>query len=96
MTGWGSGASRDRTGDLLNAIQALSQLSYSPETTGRLGDGSGGRLIARPGFPRQSPSLQGATPPSVSDRANFERLSFAFTCFAWAWSTFFLIRTCIA
>jgi hypothetical protein len=25
-----SGANRDRTGDLLNAIQALSQLSYSP------------------------------------------------------------------
>ncbi len=24
------GANRDRTGDLLNAIQALSQLSYSP------------------------------------------------------------------
>ena len=24
------GADRDRTGDLLNAIQALSQLSYSP------------------------------------------------------------------
>jgi hypothetical protein len=27
----GSGASRTRTGDLLGAIQALSQLSYSPE-----------------------------------------------------------------
>src|SRR5687767_13712492 len=26
------GADRDRTGDLLNAIQALSQLSYSPPT----------------------------------------------------------------
>jgi hypothetical protein len=26
-----SGASRTRTGDLLGAIQALSQLSYSPE-----------------------------------------------------------------
>jgi hypothetical protein len=26
----GSGASRARTGDLLGAIQALSQLSYSP------------------------------------------------------------------
>lgn len=25
------GAKRDRTADLLNAIQALSQLSYSPE-----------------------------------------------------------------
>ena len=28
------GASRTRTGDLLGAIQALSQLSYSPERTG--------------------------------------------------------------
>jgi hypothetical protein len=27
----GDGASRTRTGDLLGAIQALSQLSYSPE-----------------------------------------------------------------
>src|SRR5262249_34967190 len=27
------GANRDRTGDLLNAIQALSQLSYSPSAT---------------------------------------------------------------
>ena len=27
-----SGAKRDRTADLLNAIQALSQLSYSPQT----------------------------------------------------------------
>ena len=26
------GAGRDRTDDLLNAIQALSQLSYGPET----------------------------------------------------------------
>ena len=30
----GGGADRDRTDDLLNAIQALSQLSYSP-TIGR-------------------------------------------------------------
>ena len=29
-TSIGSGASRTRTGDLLGAIQALSQLSYSP------------------------------------------------------------------
>ena len=29
------GASRDRTGDLYNAIVALSQLSYSPEKSGR-------------------------------------------------------------
>jgi hypothetical protein len=29
---WVGGAERDRTVDLLNAIQALSQLSYSPTT----------------------------------------------------------------
>src|SRR5215475_12285381 len=29
------GAGRDRTGDLLNANQALSQLSYSPRESGR-------------------------------------------------------------
>ena len=28
-----NGADRDRTDDLLNAIQALSQLSYSPEVS---------------------------------------------------------------
>jgi hypothetical protein len=33
--GWSNGgANRDRTGDLLNAIQALSQLSYSPLHSG--------------------------------------------------------------
>ena len=31
MPGLFGGAKRDRTADLLNAIQALSQLSYSPE-----------------------------------------------------------------
>jgi hypothetical protein len=29
------GANRDRTGDLLHAMQALSQLSYSPTIKGR-------------------------------------------------------------
>jgi DMSO/TMAO reductase YedYZ molybdopterin-dependent catalytic subunit len=37
-SGFGSGASRTRTGDLLGAIQALSQLSYSPAP----GQSSGG------------------------------------------------------
>ncbi len=32
----GSGARRDRTADLLNAIQALSQLSYSPTKSNML------------------------------------------------------------
>jgi hypothetical protein len=33
--GIAGGAGRDRTGDLLNANQALSQLSYSPSRGGR-------------------------------------------------------------
>ena len=37
----GGGASRDRTGDLLLAKQALSQLSYGPSSEPRLGGGSG-------------------------------------------------------
>ena len=32
IKGWIGGAREDRTPDLLNAIQALSQLSYGPET----------------------------------------------------------------
>ena len=32
------GAKRDRTADLLNAIQALSQLSYTPSTFGQGSD----------------------------------------------------------
>jgi hypothetical protein len=32
------GAERDRTVDLLNAIQALSQLSYGPTLLGRYGN----------------------------------------------------------
>ena len=39
------GADRDRTDDLLNAIQALSQLSYSP--TGRKWRASAYRQMAR-------------------------------------------------
>jgi hypothetical protein len=44
LNGARSGASRDRTGDLLHAMQALSQLSYSPNAllmlsrSRRLGD----------------------------------------------------------
>jgi hypothetical protein len=39
------GAGRDRTGDLLNANQALSQLSYSPFFKG---PGSGKRFVPNP------------------------------------------------
>jgi hypothetical protein len=39
------GASRTRTGDLLGAIQALSQLSYSP-AVGKCSGGLFGGLIA--------------------------------------------------
>ena len=42
------GASRDRTGDLLHAMQALSQLSYGP-TCWR-----GGILETRPGVVKHS------------------------------------------
>jgi hypothetical protein len=43
-TGLHGGAKRSRTADLLNAIQALYQLSYSPEVSGLPGDrGSPGR-----------------------------------------------------
>jgi hypothetical protein len=38
------GASRDRTGDLYNAIVALSQLSYDPGKGGEF-DATGGTLI---------------------------------------------------
>jgi len=34
------GATRDRTADLLHAMQALSQLSYSPTDAGREGTGA--------------------------------------------------------
>ena len=37
----GGGASRDRTGDLLLAKQALSQLSYGPGSEPHSGGGSG-------------------------------------------------------
>src|SRR5204862_3279841 len=39
------GASRARTGDLLGAIQALSQLSYSPEPASSLAGRCGGRAL---------------------------------------------------
>ena len=39
LRGLGGGADRDRTGDLLNAIQALSQLSYGPTPGNRKGHG---------------------------------------------------------
>ena len=55
--GFVSGANRDRTGDLLNAIQALSQLSYSPELAGSgpAEAAPGAVLIADPLLARQSP-----------------------------------------
>src|SRR5690606_9899359 len=42
------GARRDRTADLLNAIQALSQLSYGPEPVGISGYGPQPAEPARP------------------------------------------------
>ena len=52
------GAGRDRTGDLLNANQALSQLSYSPRTGGR-GPGAGGQ---RKGIPSLWPPIPSPSP----------------------------------
>ena len=53
---FGGGADQDRTGDLLNAIQALSQLSYSP--TGEIFKPVSGfkdwRIIAEPPGPFNS------------------------------------------
>ena len=43
------GANRDRTGDLLNAIQALSQLSYSPTLSWLRADLRRGDWIPCPG-----------------------------------------------
>ncbi len=43
-----SGAERSRTADLLNAIQALSQLSYSPRI----------RVIQQPVFPSPNPPVE--------------------------------------
>jgi hypothetical protein len=40
--GYGGGAERDRTVDLLNAIQALSQLSYGPTERESLARAAGG------------------------------------------------------
>jgi hypothetical protein len=42
------GAGRDRTGDLLNANQALSQLSYSPNFRRFRASGSGSEIKSRP------------------------------------------------
>ena len=43
----GGGADRDRTDDLLNANQALSQLSYSPLFTGMRVDGRECEVVGR-------------------------------------------------
>src|SRR5215207_7926386 len=54
MPGWISGADRDRTDDLLNAIQALSQLSYSPTPRkgGKIGEPGNGATFLPTSQPR--------------------------------------------
>ncbi len=78
---YSSGADRDRTCDLLHAMQALSQLSYSPILSPRLGPGiSGVNRSARgsinpaaPGGKPRKPSppgwgvLHGPYSPSLGD-----------------------------
>jgi hypothetical protein len=56
------GADRDRTDDLLNAIQALSQLSYSPNSRGIAANASGASkfLAARGAFYRTAVRCRGA------------------------------------
>ena len=52
------GANRDRTGDLLLAKQALSQLSYGPEKRGLSLFFEGGcRLVGLDGFEPSTPAL---------------------------------------
>jgi hypothetical protein len=50
------GAGRDRTGDLLNANQALSQLSYSPLV---LGAGKNGKSPNEANFPQHPKNYRG-------------------------------------
>ena len=47
------GADRDRTGDLLNAIQALSQLSYSPISPRISSAKAKTRMVAKMGLPNK-------------------------------------------
>ena len=62
------GAERDRTVDLLNAIQALSQLSYSPTRVGESAKGSTGpRRGQTQGLPGDGVS-QSANVPSPAGR----------------------------
>ena len=49
------GAGRDRTGDLLNANQALSQLSYSPLKSRGQGPGARDQRLLAPGVWRLAP-----------------------------------------
>ena len=57
----GNGAKRARTADLLGAIQALSQLSYSPEGPNPSNPIAGVRVgSGRPGVPDVAPRLVGA------------------------------------
>ena len=58
------GARRNRTADLLNAIQALSQLSYSPEFSVRPPIGTAATLSVR--FERAEPSRRPAVPQGQS------------------------------
>src|SRR4051812_50067564 len=77
----GHGASRDRTGDLLLAKQALSQLSYGPvgaECSGGPagGGGGGGSKRARPPRPRgRGPPGPPGPPPPPTKSAEKNRVT---------------------
>ena len=70
MAGLSGGADQDRTGDLLNAIQALSQLSYSPtrgclmilKTPVKINTGASGLPVSSPGNPRGFPPRKARAP----------------------------------
>ena len=60
------GADRDRTDDLLNAIQALSQLSYGP--TGTVFVTNGGVCVNKPSF--RNPTIRGQKLGRLTDPLN--------------------------
>ena len=61
-----SGADENRTRDLLHAMQALSQLSYSPERTRRPDERE--NFTSKP-----SSSTEGPAPPQPGRRLSFTR-----------------------
>ena len=70
ICGRDSGASRARTGDLLGAIQALSQLSYSPEGGPIVAAARDASTAARAGSRRPGARSAGVSPGALQKRAS--------------------------